>query len=73
VPLILVGNKCDIFDEREVNAIEGKDLAAEWGCPFYETSAKTKQNVDEIFAEVVRRMKTAQNSSSNKNACCVVL
>ncbi len=73
VPLILVGNKCDIFDEREVNAIEGKDLAAEWGCPFYETSAKTKQNVDEIFAEVVRRMKTAQNSSSNKGTCCVIL
>ncbi|CAB4023408.1 ras-related Rap-2a, partial [Paramuricea clavata] len=67
VPMILVGNKCDIFDEREVNTIEGKDLAAEWGCPFYESSAKTKQNVDEIFAEVVRQCK----HSVELKRCCV--
>ncbi|KAL9964861.1 hypothetical protein ACROYT_G028562 [Oculina patagonica] len=60
VPLILVGNKSDMFDEREVSADEAKLLAEEWDCPHFETSAKNNSNVDEVFAEIVRRMKTTQ-------------
>lgn len=73
VPIILVGNKCDIFDEREVSAHEGKELAEEWGCPFFETSAKTRHNVDQVFAEVVRRMKTSGAGRNGNKRCCVVL
>lgn len=73
VPLILVGNKSDMFDEREVSANEAKLLAEEWGCPHFETSAKSNTNVDEVFTEIVRRMKTTQKSSSSKRGCCVVL
>ena len=36
-----------MFDEREVSASEAKFLAEEWGCPHFETSAKTNSNVDE--------------------------
>ena len=74
VPMILVGNKSDMFfDEREVSASEAKLLAEEWGCPHFETSAKTNSNVDEMFAEIVRRMKTTQKGSSSNGGCCVVL
>lgn len=73
VPLILVGNKSDMFDEREVSANEAKLLAEEWGCPHFETSAKNNNNVDEVFTEIVRRMKTTQKSSASKGGCCVVL
>ena len=73
VPMVLVGNKSDMFDEREVSASEAKSLAEEWDCPAYETSAKTRSNVDEVFAEIVRRMKTSQKGSSRKGGCCVVL
>ena len=73
VPMILVGNKSDMFDEREVSASEAKLLAEEWDCPQFETSAKTNNNVDEVFAEIVRRMKTTQKGSSGKGGCCVLL
>ncbi|XP_028643874.1 ras-related protein Rap-2c-like isoform X2 [Grammomys surdaster] len=56
VPLILVGNKVDLEPEREVMSSEGRALAQEWGCPFMETSAKSKSMVDELFAEIVRQM-----------------
>ena len=72
VPMILVGNKSDMFDEREVSANEAKLLAEEWGCPHFETSAKTSSNVDEMFAEIVRQMKTRQKESGS-GGCCVVL
>ena len=72
VPMILVGNKSDIFDEREVSANEAKLLAEEWGCPHFETSAKTSSNVDEMFSEIVRQMKTRQKESGS-GGCCVVL
>ncbi|KYO32732.1 hypothetical protein Y1Q_0009339 [Alligator mississippiensis] len=48
VPLILVGNKVDLESEREVLSAEGRALAQEWGCPFMETSAKSKTMVDEL-------------------------
>lgn len=73
VPLILVGNKSDMFDEREVSANEAKVLAEEWSCPHFETSAKNNSNVDEVFTEIVRRMKTTQKGSSSKGGCCVIL
>lgn len=72
VPMILVGNKSDMFDEREVTANEAKLLAEEWGCPHFETSAKTSSNVDEMFSEIVRQMKTRQKESGG-GGCCVVL
>lgn len=72
VPMILVGNKSDMFDEREVSAHEAKLLAEEWGCPHFETSAKTSSNVDEMFSEIVRQMKTRQKESGS-GGCCVVL
>jgi len=72
VPMILVGNKSDMFDEREVSANEAKLLAEEWGCPHFETSAKTSSNVDEMFSEIVRQMKTRQQESGS-GGCCVVL
>ena len=73
VPLILVGNKSDMFDEREVSANEAKVLAEEWSCPHFETSAKNNSNVDEVVTEIVRRTKTTQKGSSSKGGCCVLL
>ena len=51
--LLLVGNKCDLEDERKVSFQEGKDFADNNGMKFIETSAKTNQNVDEAFAILI--------------------
>lgn len=56
-PLVVVGNKCDLEHDRQVSAEEGKSLAASFGCPFKETSAKTRMNVDEAFHELVREIR----------------
>ena len=47
VPFVLVGNKCDLEDERQVDTVRGAELAAKYNCPFLETSAKTNTNVEE--------------------------
>jgi GTPase KRas len=57
IPLMLVGNKADRSTEREVSAQEGRSLATELGCLFTESSAKTCQNVELAFYEVVRQIR----------------
>ena len=53
VLMILVGNKCDLEDNREVSQEEGKEFAEKNGMKFFETSAKTGQNVEEVFKQGV--------------------
>ena len=45
---VLVGNKCDKA-ERVITEEQGRKLAEEYNMKFYETSAKTGQNVEEAF------------------------
>ena len=53
VVIYLVGNKIDMEEERKVSTEEGKKLAEELGIPFFETSAKTGENIDNIFDNIV--------------------
>ncbi|KRZ04286.1 Ras-related protein Rap-1, partial [Trichinella zimbabwensis] len=56
VPMILVGNKCDLEDERVVGKDQGQNLARQFNCAFLETSAKAKVNVNEVFYDLVRQI-----------------
>ena len=47
--LVLVGNKSDLEERRQVNFEEGQELADKNGMLFYETSAKIGTNVDTVF------------------------
>lgn len=71
VPMLLVGNKCDLESQREVHSDESALLAHEWSCPFLEASAKNTQNVNEVFIEIVREMNVSP--SKEKHGCCCVL
>jgi Ras-related protein Rab-8A len=57
VNVILIGNKCDLKDDRVVSIEEGQKLGNEFGIPFLECSAKDNLNVDEAFLEVGRAVK----------------
>jgi len=59
-PFILVGNKCDKAFEREVTRDEGLILAKNFGCRFVETSAKTAQNVEDVFVGLVRDLRKSK-------------
>ena len=52
LPMVLVGNKCHKEDKRVVSRYQGEKLAMEWGCSFFEASAKTRHNVDKIFLDI---------------------
>ena len=82
LPIILVGNKCDLPPEkRKVELIEGKDKAEEFNLPFFETSCKEGINIKEVFEKIVEDITGKNNLSSggefkilnkskSKGKCC---
>lgn len=50
---VVVGNKSDLQEGREVPLEEGRSYADSCGCKFLETSAKARDNVDELFGDLV--------------------
>lgn len=58
VSRILVGNKNDLTDQRQVTAEEGKELADHYNIRFLETSAKESTNVEEAFTLMTKEIKS---------------
>jgi Ras-related protein Ral-B len=46
--LLVVGNKSDLEERRQVPIEEARGKAEEWGVQYVETSAKTRANVDKV-------------------------
>jgi GTPase KRas protein len=57
IPFVLVGNKCDLAESRQVSTERGQKLAEKLNCPFLEASAKTRYNVCEAFETLVREIR----------------
>jgi len=59
IPMIIVGTKSDLLRQRQVFPSEGKELAQTYTCPWIETSAQGKVNIEESFhiliEEVLKR------------------
>ncbi|KAK8875674.1 Ras- protein Rab-13 [Tritrichomonas musculus] len=83
VPLILIGNKCDLA--LKVKVEEGKQMAEDNGVPFFLTSAKTGEGVEEAFTALARMVLKDQgqddpqdqdsfdikeNTTGEKKKCC---
>ena len=62
---ILIGNKCDLTDDREITTVEGKAFALRNGMEFMETSAKMNTNVTEAF-ETLGKLMIEFNSKGNQ-------
>ncbi len=58
VEKMILGNKCDIHDRRQVSRERGEQLAIEYGIKFMETSAKASINVEEAFFTLAKDIKT---------------
>ncbi len=69
---ILIGNKCDMEDQRKVTKEEGAELAKSYDIPFLETSAKDGINVQDAFLnitkDVVKDLNIAGTGAPNPNA-----
>lgn len=83
IPIILVGNKCDLEEFRQVQSSDAQRLAEEWRVKYFETSAKNKININRIFEELVYLIEannqtniqntSNQNEHSHYNHNCCVL
>ena len=84
VKLILVGNKCDLANERKVTIEDGENKARNYNIKFFESSAKDGTNVNELFFylanEIYQDEKTKEKDNKNslklkakkkeKKGCC---
>ncbi|KAJ5647459.1 ras small monomeric GTPase [Penicillium lividum] len=71
VPLVIVGNKSDLEDDRAVPRARAFGLSQSWGnAPYYETSARRRANVNEVFVDLCRQIirKDLQGSGSNSDS-----
>ena len=50
--VILVGNKCDLENERKVSIEMGQNKAKNFNCPFFETSALNNTNIVNVFQNI---------------------
>lgn len=84
IPIILVGNKCDLEEYRQVQSSDAQRLAEEWRVKYFETSARNKTNINRIFEELIylieaNNQTNIQNTSNQKERlkynhnCCVLL
>ncbi|XP_053948716.1 ras-related protein Ral-a isoform X2 [Anastrepha obliqua] len=81
IPFLLVGNKCDLSDRRKVPLNECQARAQQWQVPYVETSAKTRENVDKVFYDLIRdissrkkqRQSDVRQPPKTKSHCCQLL
>jgi GTPase KRas len=66
VPIILVGNKVDLENKREVSKEEAQIFAVERQVQYFETSAKTRINVEEAFFQIVRLARSGKLIKTKK-------
>ncbi|XP_026635083.1 ras-related protein Rab-8B isoform X1 [Microtus ochrogaster] len=65
VERMILGNKCDMNDKRQVSKERGEKLAIDYGIKFLETSAKSSTNVEEAFFTLARDIMTKLNRKMN--------
>ena len=73
-PILLVGNKADLENERQVNYSEAKELADKWEIEYIETSAKTNFNCKEAFEMLAQKIvqKKGKNSGKSRTCCNII-
>ena len=54
--IFLIGNKIDLVDKRKISKEKGIELAEEYKLPFFEASAKSGENVDEVFKALYKKI-----------------
>lgn len=74
VPMVLVGNKADLADKRQVSKDEAQTLANKI-CKgkYFESSAKNNTNISEVFEELVTQVAIKYPEKKKDNRGCTLL
>ena len=70
MPIVLVGNKYDLGEKRNVSKEEGENAAKKYNIKYFETSAKDGTNVENCFREISKEIiekKILRKKSENNN------
>lgn len=59
-PMVLIGNKCDLEEQRQVSIKQGIQIGDECKIPFFETSCITRKTIKNAFEELVHAVETVQ-------------
>ena len=70
-PIVLVGNKSDLENERVISKEEGEGLAKKYNLPFYEASVKEGINIEEsitnLINKILEKIKPVSEDNDDKN------
>lgn len=77
-PVVLVGNKSDLEGNRQVEEEEAMALAEKMHCPYIETSAKSRHNIERAFYVLVRQVRSGRKEQQpskqmRKKSSCVLM
>ncbi|KAJ6252563.1 ras-like protein [Anaeramoeba flamelloides] len=61
-PCILVGNKCDLVDDRRVSLEEAENFAKKYNISYFETSANTGKSVKPCFEKMLKLIKVLKEN-----------
>ena len=65
---ILVGNKCDLENQRAVSKEEVNELSEKYGIKYIETSAKDTINIDTLFVDTAKYLLSKQTPKSGNSS-----
>ena len=72
-PILLVGNKQDLENERKVSHADAKQLADSWGIEYIETSAKTNFNCKEAFEKLAQKIVSSKKPQTSGGCPCIII
>lgn len=70
IPKILIANKSDLNNRREIPIEAGKYLAKELNCPFLECSARSRDNIDRVFHTILVEIDKFENDFDPRKINC---
>ena len=72
VPIIVVGNKCDLESQRIVSVDDGKALAEKYFADFLEVSAKAEIRVNDVFTTLIKNIDRRAKPQKPKPKCALL-
>ena len=73
IPMVLVGNKCDLNYQRQVEYSNGEALAKSFNCTFLETSVKDNLNISKSFETLIDQIELIQNPVVKSDDKCTIM